>query len=90
MFFRILNEKESNESSKSKKYILLEALVVCTHLTLFSFANLGQRILSKENLSGDELNFFISLFNFVPSFIVMLIQKRTGLTNIWYVLYSFN
>ena len=35
-------------------------------------------------------NFYLGLFNSIPAFVVMLIERKTGISNIVYVLYAFS
>ena len=80
IFLRNLEEKSNNG-------ILFGALAALSHLTISAFANFAQRELAKAGLAGDEKNFWIGVFNCVPAFIVMSIQKNYGFNDIKYPLY---
>ena len=76
---KIKDEKENN--------VFYGGLAAGTHLLITSFANFGQREIAKEGISGDEQNIWMGVFNCVPAFIVMLLQGKTRLDNIKYILY---
>ena len=76
-----------NLEEKSNYGILVGAIAAISHLTISAFANFAQRELAKEKIGGDEQNFWLGVFNCIPSFIIMAIQKDFGLSNIKYPLY---
>jgi drug/metabolite transporter (DMT)-like permease len=63
------------------------AIAAGTHLLITSFANFGQREIAKEGISEGEQNIWMGVFNCVPAFIVMLVQGKTRIENIKYILY---
>jgi drug/metabolite transporter (DMT)-like permease len=67
--------------------ILFGAIAAVSHLTICAFANFAQRELAKENILGDEQNFWLGVYNCFFSFIVMVFQGNFGLSNIKYPLY---
>jgi drug/metabolite transporter (DMT)-like permease len=67
--------------------ILFGAIAAMSHLTISAFANFGQRELAKENILGDEQNFWLGVFNCFFSFIVMAFQGNFGFSNLKYPLY---
>ena len=67
--------------------ILFGAIAAMSHLTISAFANFGQRELAKENILGDEQNFWLGVFNCFFSFIVMAFQGNFGLSNLKFPLY---
>ena len=67
--------------------ILIGAVSAASHLTICAFANFSQRELAKENILGDEQNFWLGVYNCFFSFIVMTFQGNFGLSNIKYPLY---
>ena len=82
------NSDNTNTNSNVKQdNIILGLVFSLSHLALNSFANFGQRLISKEGIEGDEQNFFLGVYNTVPAVIVMIFQRYTGLSNIKYVLY---
>ena len=82
------NSDNANTNSNVKQdNIILGLVFSLSHLALNSFANFGQRLISKEGIEGDEQNFFLGVYNTVPAVIVMIFQRYTGLSNIKYVLY---
>ena len=80
IFFRYLNENTG-------KGIFFGAIAALSHLTISAFANFAQRELGKEKILGDEQNFWLGMFNCIPSLIVMIYQGNFGLSNIKYPLY---
>ena len=80
IFLRNLDEKEKNG-------ILYGVIAALTHLTISAFANFAQREIRKEGIAGDEQNFWLGVFNCIPSFVCMLFQGNFGLNNIKYPLY---
>ena len=89
-----INEKTNNDESSNVRnlleifFILYGAIAVLCHLAIPAFANFAQRELRKEGIARDEQNFWLGVFNCIPSFIVMLIQGNLGLGNIKYPLYT--
>ena len=83
----ILRNLNSDNNGKSENNVFYGAVAAGTHLLITSFANFGQREIAKEGISGDEQNIWMGVFNCVPSFVVMLVQGKTRLENIKYILY---
>ena len=75
------------EDDNNRNNVLYGAMAAGTHLLITSFANFGQREIAKEGISGDEQNIWMGVFNCVPAFIVMLVQGKTRIENIKYILY---
>ena len=89
----VLNDKKYKEagSKKNTSYdIFIGVIIALTHMTFIAFANFGQKLLCKENMIPEVQNYYLGLFNLIPAFILMLIQKKTGISNIVYVLYAFS
>ena len=82
----ILRKINENVNDKNNN-VFYGALAAGTHLLITSFANFGQRIIAKEGISGDEQNIWMGISNCIPSFIVMIVQGKTRIGNIKYILY---
>jgi drug/metabolite transporter (DMT)-like permease len=80
ILFRYLDEDKGNG-------IIFGAIAALSHLTISAFANFAQRELAKEKILGDEQNFWLGVFNCIPSLFVMICQGNFGLKNIKYPLY---
>lgn len=101
-FLIISNEAKTASSDEKKKIIegaysnpiysnmFVGCLVAGTHLMITSFANFGQKMIAKDKIEGDEQNFYLGIMNAIPSFIVMMIQMKIGLNNIWYILFAMS
>lgn len=86
----------NNETKKDSKVnvqnnnILIGIIIALTHLFLFSFSTMGQKILSKQGMHGDEQNYYLGLYNSLPALFCMVIENHYGLNNIFYVLYCIS
>ena len=87
LVFRKLNEENAEDEEKKENKVYYGALAAGTHLLITSFANFGQREIAKDKISGDEQNIWMGVFNCVPALIVMILQGKTRITNIKYILY---
>lgn len=76
-----------NLDEKTNNSIFFGVIAAGCHLTISAFANFGQRELAKEGIAGDEQNFWLGVFNCIPSLFFMTIQRNFGLSNIKYPLY---
>lgn len=83
LFLRKLEENEN----KKEKNLFYGGIAAGTHLLITSFANFGQREIAKEGITGDEQNIYMGIANCIPAFIVMVIQGKTRIENIKYILY---
>ena len=82
-----LLRKLAENLEKKGNNVFYGALAAGTHLLITSFANFGQREIAKEGISGNEQNIWMGIFNCIPAFIVMLVQGKTRIENIRYILY---
>ena len=51
-------------------------------MTFVAFANFGQKLLCKEKMIPEVQNYYLGLFNALPAFFLMLIERKTGISNI--------
>ena len=86
------DKKEKTDKIKNKTtfYIFVGVTIALTHMTFVAFSNFGQKLLCKEKMIPEVQNFYLGLFNSIPAFVVMLIEKKTGLSNLYYVIYAFS
>lgn len=87
----ILNDKKDpsiNLKNKTLSDICIGLCIALSHMTFLAFSHFGLKMLCKEHMTPEVQNFYLGLFNALPSFFVMLIEKNTGLGNFFYVLYS--
>ena len=77
---------------KIKKLILKKTppMIYSSHMTFVAFANFGQKLLCKEKMIPEVQNYYLGLFNAIPAFILMLIERKTGISNIIYISYAFS
>ena len=84
------DKKEKTDKIKNKTtfYIFVGVTIALTHMTFVAFSNFGQKLLCKEKMMPEVQNFYLGLFNSIPAFVIMLIEKKTGLSNLYYVIYA--
>ena len=85
----IMNEKNP-EAAKTQlnNNIFLGVFFALCHLFFYALNNLGQKILCKENLSADEQNYYLGMYNTLPALLFCIIEKHFGLNSILYILYE--
>ena len=89
----ILNEKnEKNDNIKNKTAfdMFLGITIALAEMTSCAFINFGQKYLCNEKIIPEVQNFYLGLFNAIPAFFVMIIEKNTGLSNLYYIIYAFS
>ena len=88
--FNDKKDKGANLKNKTNFDMFVGVTVALTHMSFVAFSNFGQKLLCNEKMIPEVQNFYLGLFNAIPAFIVMLIERNTGLSNILYVLYAFS
>ena len=89
----VLIDKKDKEADPKKNFnfdIFIGVIIALSHMTFVAFANFGQKLLCKEKMIPEVQNYYLGLFNLIPAFFLMLIERKTGITNIVYVLYAFS
>ena len=86
------DKKDKGASSKNNTTfdMFVGVTIALTHMTFVAFSNFGQKLLCKEKMMPEVQNFYLGLFNSIPAFVVMLIERKTGISNILYVIYAFS
>ena len=82
--------KGSNKDEPNNGNIYIGLSVILTHLTLFSFSTMGQKILSKQGMHGDEQNYYLGVYNTIPALICMIFENHYGLSSFLYIIYSIS
>ena len=87
----IMNEKNP-EAAKTQlnNNIFLGVFFALCHLFFYALNNLGQKVLCKENLSADEQNYYLGMYNTLPALLFCIIEKHFGLNSILYILYAIS
>ena len=87
----VLNEKKPQASKVKLNDNILEGLFFAfCHLLASAFSNLGQKILCKENLSPDEQNYYLGMYNTLPALFFCIIETHFGFGSILYILYAIS
>ena len=87
----ILNEKNPHASKiKLNDNIFAGLLFAMCHLLVNGFSGLGQKILCKENLSPDEQNYYLGMYNTLPALFFCIIEMHFGFGSILYILYAIS
>ena len=74
-------EKTDKIKNKTSFYIFVGVTIALTHMTFVAFSNFGQKLLCKEKMMPEVQNFYLGLFNSIPAFVVMLIEKKLDYLN---------
>ena len=87
----IMNERNP-EAAKTQlnSNVTLGVLFALCHLVFYALNNLSQKILCKENLSPDEQNYFLGLYNTLPALFFCFIEGHFGFRSILYILYAIS
>ena len=83
-------DKESSPKNNTNFDMFVGVTIALSEMTLTAFANFGQKLLCNEKMIPEVQNFYLGLFNSIPAFVVMLIERKTGISNIAYILYAFS
>lgn len=86
----VMNEKKTQGQEVQNNNLFLGCILASLHLFLNSFSNFGQKILCKQNISGDLQNYYLGMLNTLPALVVVTIEWHSGLSNILYVLYGMS
>jgi drug/metabolite transporter (DMT)-like permease len=87
----VLNERNPQASQIKLNDNRLEGLFFCMcHLTISGLSNLGQKMLCKEHLHGDEQNFYLGMYNTLPALLFCIIENHFGFGSIIYILYAIS
>ena len=87
----ILNERNPGASKiKLKDNIWVGLFFAICHLFVNGFSGLGQKILCKENLSPDEQNYYLGMYNTLPALFFCIIETHFGFNSILYILYAIS
>ena len=87
----VLNEKNPNASKiKLNDNKLAGLFFACCHLLLYSLSNLGQKIQCKDNISPDEQNYYLGMYNTLPALFFCIIEMHFGFGSILYILYAIS
>ena len=87
----ILNDKKDTNANLKNKTVFDICIGLCialSHMTFLAFSHFGLKMLCKEHMTPEVQNFYLGLFNTIPAFFVMLLEKNTGIDNLIYVLYA--
>ena len=88
--FNDKKDKGAHLNNKTSFDMFIGVTIALSHMTFVAFSNFGQKLLCKEKIIPEVQNFYLGLFNAIPAFVVMIIERKTGLSNILYVLYAFS
>ena len=88
--FNDKKDKGANLRNKTSFDMFIGVIIALSHMTFVAFSNFGQKLLCKEKIIPEVQNLYLGLFNSIPAFVVMIIERKTGLSNIYYVLYAFS
>ena len=87
----VLNEKNPGASKiKLNDNIYAGLFFAMCHLSVNGFSGLGQKILCKENLSPDEQNYYLGMYNTLPALFFCIIEMHFGFGSILYILYAIS
>ena len=70
--------------------IFLGIIISIIYLFVLAFCTFGQKILCKQNMSGEVQNYYLGMYNTLPALLMVIIERHSGLSNIWYVLYGLS
>ena len=87
----VLNEKNPNATKiKLNDNKLAGLFFASCHLLLYSLSNLGQKIQCKDNMSPDEQNYYLGMYNTLPALFFCVIEAHFGFGSILYILYAIS
>jgi len=87
----VMNEKNPGASKiKLNDNIYVGLFFASCHLLVNGFSGLGQKILCKENLSPDEQNYYLGMYNTLPALFFCIIEIHFGFGSILYILYAIS
>ena len=87
----ILNERNPEASKiKLNNNIWGGLFFASCHLLVNGYSGVGQKILCKENLTPDEQNYYLGMYNTLPALFFCIIEVHFGLSSILYILYAIS
>ena len=87
----VLNEKNPNASKiKLNDNKLAGIFFASCHLLVNGFSNLGQKIQVKDNMTPDEQNYYLGMYNTLPALFFCIIETHFGFGSILYILYAIS
>ena len=87
----VLNEKNPNASKIQLNPNKLAGIFFAScHLLMFSLSTLAQKIQCKDNMSPDEQNYYLGMFNTLPALFFCIIETHFGFGSILYILYAIS
>ena len=87
----VLNEKNPNASKIQLNPNKLAGIFFAScHLMVNGFSNLGQKIQIKDNMSPDEQNYYLGMYNTLPALFFCIIETHFGFGSILYILYAIS
>ena len=76
--------------STSSSDIFIGLMISIVYLIVCAFCTFGQKILCKQNMSGEVQNYYLGMYNTLPALLMVIIEGHAGLNNKWYVLYGLS
>ena len=76
--------------STSSSNIFIGLMISIIYLIVCAFCTFGQKILCKQNMSGEVQNYYLGMYNTLPALLMVIIEGHAGLNNKWYVLYGLS
>ena len=87
----ILNERNPNASKiKLNDNKLAGIFFASCHLLLFSLSTFAQKIQVKDNMTPDEQNYYLGMYNTLPALFFCIIETHFGFGSILYILYAIS
>ena len=87
----ILNERNPEASKiRLNDNIWAGLFFAMCHLLVNGYSGVGQKILCKEDISPDEQNYFLGMYNTLPALFFCIIEMHFGFKSILYILYAIS
>ena len=87
----VLNEKNPNASKiKLNDNKLAGLFFASCHLLMFSLSTLAQKIQVKDDMTPDEQNYYLGMYNTLPALFFCIIETHFGFGSILYILYAIS
>ena len=90
-FVIVTNDKRDtsiNLKNKTTYDMCVGVTIALSHMSFVAFSHFGQKMLCEEKMPSEVQNYYMGLINTLPAFIVMLMEGKIGISNLWYVLYA--
>ena len=87
----VMNER-SPEARKTviNNNPLIGLCFAMAHLLVNGFSGLGQKIQCKDQLTPDEQNYYLGMYNTLPALILCIFEMHFGFSSILYILYAIS